>query len=295
MSDGIACVVLSLADEPGLVAAVGSLLDQSPPPDELVVVNSGGGTPARALAAAGLDVRLVDQAPRLNPGAVRNLGIAATTARYVAFLAADCVALPGCTEGRLREHGRGAAAVAGTMANATPRSRPATASFLLQHNRRLPHTPAPQRAHYSLSYDRELFERFGLFRDDLRSGEDTEFNGRFAADEPIAWAQDVAAVHAYPTTVASMVADQFARGRRQAITLTGLRGVRQRAHVASWAPGNVADCVRRAGTVPVGSRTSLLAALPLVAVGAVAHATGALTTRRRLLDEQSVGPDPLQT
>lgn len=293
MSGAVACVVLSLADEPGLVDAVRSLLDQSPTPDELVVVNSGGGAAARTLEAAGLDVRLVDRTPRLTPGAVRNLGISATTAQYVAFLAADCVALPGWIEGRLREHRRGAVAVAGTMANGAPGSRPATAAFLLQHNRRMPHTPARRRAYYSVSYDRALFERFGLFREALATGEDTDFNSRFAAAEPIAWAPDVAAVHAYPTTTPSLLRDQFVRGRRQVITLTALRGGRQRWQVAGWAPGNVASCLWRAATAPAGSRRSLLAATPHVAVGAAAHAVGALTTPGALLDVHPVRTDPV--
>lgn len=295
MTGGLACVVLSLADEPGLVAAVRSLLDQSPSPDELVVINSGGGRPAETLALAGVEVRLVDRAPRLTPGGVRNLGIDATTAQYVAFLAADCVALPGWVEGRLREHNRGAVAVAGTMANDTPENRAATASFLLQHHRRMPHTPPRWQAHYSVSYGRDLFERFGRFREAIETGEDTEFNSRFAALEPIVWAPDVAAVHAYPTSVASLLSDQFARGRRQTTALTALGEGRQRWNVASWAPGTVASCLRRAATAPSGSRQPLLAAAPLVVAGAAAHAAGALTTPAGLLDVHAVRLDPRQT
>src|SRR5438477_9948520 len=108
----LACAVLSLGDEPGLMAAVTSLLEQDEPV-ELVIVNSGGNDPEGRLQAAGLDVRAVNRPEPLYPGAVRNLGIQTTRAPYVSFLAADCVALPGWAAGRLREHRAGAAMVAG--------------------------------------------------------------------------------------------------------------------------------------------------------------------------------------
>src|SRR5262249_39445175 len=88
-SGQLACVVLSLENEPGLVDAVRSILAQRPTP-EVVVVNSGGGDPASTLRAAGIDVPVIDVRRRLLPGAVRNLGIGATSAPVVAFLAADC-------------------------------------------------------------------------------------------------------------------------------------------------------------------------------------------------------------
>ncbi len=40
----------------------------------------------------------------------------------------------------------------------------------------MPDTPPSERLLYSVSYDRTLFERFGSFREDLREGEDTDFN-----------------------------------------------------------------------------------------------------------------------
>ena len=132
----LACAVLSLGDERGLIDAVRSLLDQSAPV-EVVVVNSGGGDPAARLAAAQLDVRAVSVDGRLYPGAVRNIGIELTQAPFVAFLAADCIATPGWAVGRLREHRAGAVAVASSPGNAYPESKSASASMLLLHNRLL--------------------------------------------------------------------------------------------------------------------------------------------------------------
>src|SRR5205823_181524 len=137
MTPELACAVLSLGDEPGLVEAVASLLAQDEPV-EVVVVNSGGGDPEPRLGAAGLEVPVVNRREPLYAGAVRNLGIRATKAPYVCFLAADCIALPGWTAGRLREHRAGADMVASCMALVGDEALAARASLLLLHHRRLP-------------------------------------------------------------------------------------------------------------------------------------------------------------
>ena len=95
----LACAVLSFRDELRLVDAVRSVLDQSTQV-EVVVVNSGGGDPEPRLRAAGSS-QVINVRRPLYPGAVRNLGIDHTTAPFMAFLAADCLAEPGWVAGRL--------------------------------------------------------------------------------------------------------------------------------------------------------------------------------------------------
>ncbi len=217
MADALACVVLSLRDEPGLVAAVRSLVDQDTPA-EIVVVNSGGGDPGETLRQAGLSTRVVTRRERLNPGAVRNLGIAATHAPYVAFLAADCIAEPGWVSERLRGHRMGSLAVASALTNAYPQSCCAWASYMILFARRVPGPSVPRhdRLLYGVSYAREVFDRFGLFREDMRSGEDTEFHDRFSGIVPINWAPNVRTRHRHPTRVGALMLDQYLRGRRMA-------------------------------------------------------------------------------
>src|SRR5437879_6998899 len=130
MAHELACVVLSLCNEPGLVAAVRSLLAQDTPA-EIVVVNSGGGDPGATLREAGISIEVTTRHERLNPGAARNLGVAGTRAPYVAFLAADCIAEPGWVSGRLRGHRSGALAVASAVTYAGPHSSYALASYLV--------------------------------------------------------------------------------------------------------------------------------------------------------------------
>lgn len=210
----MAVVVMSLGCEPGLVAAVRSVLSQHPAP-EVVVVNSGGGDPGRALRAAGLgDVPVVHREERLNPGAARNLGIAATRAPFVAFLAADCIAEDGWVAGRLRAHREGADTVSSLLTNAYPGSRVAAASALLLHHRRMAHAPDRQRLQNGLSYDRRLLDEAGPFREDLRTGEDSEYKQRLNG-RPIALPPAVVTAHRYPRRAGELLIEQYLRGMRQ--------------------------------------------------------------------------------
>jgi len=273
----LACAVLSYRDEPFLVDAVRSVVDQDVPV-EIVVVNSGGGDPAGRLAAAGLDVPVYSFPEHLYPGAVRNVGIDATSAGYVAFLAADCVAEPGWAAARLREHREGAAAVASPPTNAYPESTTAWASLLLLHNRRLAVNHPNQRLLYSLSYDRALFQRFGRFREDLRAGEDTELNARLEAEVPIVLAVDAHTAHRYPTDLRAMLRDAFRRGRLQARMHGAIEGRGpRRLRVATRSPRNVLRSLVIVARTAPPDRSRMLRAWPLVLAGGVVYTVGALT------------------
>jgi glycosyltransferase involved in cell wall biosynthesis len=277
MTPELACAVLSYRDEPFLVEAVRSVLNQGLA-IEVVVVNSGGGSVAEKLQAAGLDVPVYSVAERLYPGAVRNIGVDRTRAPYVAFLAADCLAEPGWAAARLREHRAGAAAVASVLTNAYPASLTAWASLLLLHNRRLAVTKPRRQLHYSLSYARDLFERFGRFREDLRVGEDTEFNRRFRQHAPTVLALDVVTAHRYPTNFKMMLRDAFRRGRLQARTHGAIEGRRpSRLLVALRGPRNMQQALVVTIHSPWPKWGALLRAWPLAIAGGLAYSLGALT------------------
>jgi len=270
----LACAVLSLGADPRLVDAVRSLRSQDERV-EVVVVNSGGGDPEALLADAGLDVSVADEPKPLFAGAARNRGIDATTAPYLAFLAADCRAQPGWASARLERHRAGAVAVAGVMANARPDSRCAAAAMLLTHHRRLAHTPRQRRQFYSLSYDRRLFARHGRFREEIRTGEDTDFNLRVTrGGDEVVWSS-AAAAHEYPTAVAEFVRDQFERGRRRAVAYAELDD-RKSLRLAGRALINLPRCYRMARAAPdPAERRALTRAWPLLPAGTLAIAIGA--------------------
>jgi glycosyltransferase involved in cell wall biosynthesis len=217
----MAVVVLSLGDSAGAADAVRSLLAQEPRP-EIVVVNTGGTGIASRLAAAGLSVPAIERAEPLFVGAARNIGINATRAPIVAFLAADCRAEPGWVAARLAAHRAGAPAVASALTNSHPKSAVAWAAHLASFSARLPGLRPIDGIAYGASYRRELFAAHGLFREDLRTGEDTEFNGRLrAADKPL-WSSDVRTAHLTPTRLGEALHLQHRRGRLWAEAQTAL-------------------------------------------------------------------------
>lgn len=272
----LACVVMSLGNEPSLAEAVRSVLAQGGGAVELVVVNSGGGDAADTLARAGLAVPLVERQERLNPGAVRNLGIAATHAPFVSFLAADCLAAPGWVEGRRHRHLSGASAVASSLLHTSARNPFAWAMHVALYARRMPGAPPERRLLYGVSYARDLFDRFGLFPEELRAGEDTAFNQRLAGIVDIEWAPEVQTRHRHPRRLGELVRDQFGRGARAAAAWAILGG-RRRAYVAADAFRRLPSCLGTAWRAAErAQRPWISAAVPLLPVAAAAYAAGAL-------------------
>jgi len=169
--------------------------------------------------------------------------------------------------------------VASVLTNASPASSIAWASLLLLHNRRLAVTRPSQQLLYSLSYDRALFERFGRFDEDLRAGEDTEFNARFQERERTVLALDAMTAHRYPTEWRAMVRDAFRRGRLQARMQGALEGRSPRnVRVALRGPLSVLSSIDVSVRSPSPERGALIRSWPVVIAGGVAYTIGALTT-----------------
>ncbi|HSK75108.1 MAG TPA: glycosyltransferase [Thermoanaerobaculia bacterium] len=276
----LACAVLALGNPPELPEAVRSLLAQSEAM-EVVVVNSGGGDAAAALAAQGLAVPVVERAGRLLPGAARNLGIAATRAPFLAFLAADCWAEPGWAAARLSAHRAGAAAVASAVTNPYRTNLAAWASYVALFSRRMPGAPAGSALLYGASYARDLFDRFGPFREDLRGGEDTDFHQRLAdGGVPVAWEPAVRTAHRHPRRLRALLADQYRRGARTATAWIRLGGPRPR-EVAAIALRRVPQGVGMAWrSAEAGERPWIAAASLLLPAAALSYAAGALGAAR---------------
>ncbi|WP_210491619.1 glycosyltransferase family 2 protein [Patulibacter sp. SYSU D01012] len=267
----LAAVVMSFRNEATVVGAVRSLLAQDPPV-EVVVSHSGGGPTPALLARECPGVPLVASERRRYPGATRNAGVAATTAPYVSFLAADCLALPGWAAGRIARHVAGERAVASALVPLR-RDAPSLAANLLQHSNRMPgYRPLPS-LRFGVSYARDALERYGPFPEGPGFPEDVVVNQRLlAAGIPIAWAPDVVSTHDYPGTLRRMVADQHRRGRIHG----ALHGAWPwRLLLASRVPLEAVVALRRAATGrPPTPARDLVRAGPALALATVAQATG---------------------
>ncbi|TIP33160.1 MAG: hypothetical protein E5X69_29260, partial [Mesorhizobium sp.] len=88
-----------------------------------------------------------------------------------------------------------ASAVASAVANSHPRNPIACAAYLVTYMRRLPGLPAEKAQRYGVSFDRTLFERYGVFNERMRSGEDTEFMARLPEALRPVWEPRVLTIH----------------------------------------------------------------------------------------------------
>lgn len=271
----LACVVMSLGSPALLVDAVQSLLSQHEAV-EIVVVNSGGGNPLARLREAGIDVKVVHRNEVLYPGAARNLGIAATRAPFVAFLAADCRAEPGWVRARLERHLAGARAVSSAVTPARPRNLWSWVSYLNLFALRMPGVDPANALHYGVSYERGLFEQHGMFDESLRSGEDSEFNQRLVGVR-FDWTPEVRSAHAHPTHLLELLRDQFGRGARIAAAWERLSGRPSRRLVAVSAFRRVPALLRTAWrAAEPGQRAFIALATLSMPPAIVAYALGAL-------------------
>ena len=274
-------IVIATGAHPRLVAAVRSLLSE-PAPLEVIVVNSGGGDAKALLARSGLRVPVVESERLLLPGAARNLGIANLRAGYIAFLADDCQATPGWAAGRLALHRAGHPAVGSALLTDRRRNPIAWAAHLYLHYRRLPGTPPHAQLVYGASYDRRLFDRHGLFREDLRIGEDTEFHSRLLEAEKPVWAPTVRTIHRTPGGIGDLVRDHFKRGRlfvRWQRELTGLARPGRRV-VLRLLSASVMRFARGFQWSDGRDRFWIVLAAPFILLGAAAYSAGVLTGDR---------------
>lgn len=273
---GIAVVAMGVNGDRRLVEAVNSLLEQDVV-TEVIVVNTGSPSVRPLFEEDVLErVVLVEADDVRMPGGARNLGIAQARAPVVAFLAADCLAPPDWARLRIDAHGRGkAVASALRPAPSEDGTIPLSgwASHALLHVRRAPEYPPEAAARYGASYDRDLFARHGLFREDLRIGEDSEFNARIAADAPIMLAPGIVTLHRYPRTVTAAMRDMFERGAHlhayHSMQEGNALATTMRRVIGEWLG---AQRLRRFTTG--STRTALLRATPLMALLALCHAAG---------------------
>lgn len=270
-SPQLAVIVLALGAPLEAVDAVRSLLDQKPHV-EVVVVNSGGGGMAQLLAHHGLDVPVIEREERLYVGAARNIGIRATRAPYVAFLAADCMATPVWAGRRLAAHHAGAAAVGSAVENGDPRNPFAWAGHLALWSRRVP--GSRKGLAYGASYDRRLFEAHGFFREDLRAGEDTEFHGRLPKKQRPIWNSKILTIYRNPTRLLQLIADQFQRGARGARFEHEYRARPLPCGLAAWR-GRTRCALRASRSVEKKYRAYVRLARPIIPIAVAAYCIGA--------------------
>lgn len=211
----LAIVVIGFRNQDTLAAAVASVIDQQEPA-EIVVVNSGGGNVRESLAPYLDRIRLVAIDEPLFVGAARNVGVDASRAPFIAFLAGDCLAEPGWNASRLQRHRAGALMVATPVMPQKDATLVGEAVNRLLYWGRRPNTPLAYVAPFGRSYHRRLFDVLGHFPPGLRVNEDEHFNRLADQISPCDWAPEILTRHRDPATLVQVIRAQFKRGENRA-------------------------------------------------------------------------------
>lgn len=172
MSQRVSVIVPAYNSEPYLAEALRSVIEQTLPPDEIIVVDDGSTdrtwqVVAGVAAAAPMPLHYVKQANQ-GPAAARNQGLRLATGDLVAFMDADDLWLPWKAERQLeilRAHPHAGAVWGGALAFAgDPPLQPGAA------------IPAyPLVLLQSMLIRRETLTQVGPFTPDLRVGEDIDW------------------------------------------------------------------------------------------------------------------------
>jgi glycosyltransferase involved in cell wall biosynthesis len=180
---------------------------------EVVVVESGGEADlVRRLAPW---ARVVERAERTLPGHARNLAVQEARGELIAFLDADAVPEPGWLDALEAALEPGLDAVAGLVANGTPRSPVGTAGYLLEFSELLPGRRAPlvHAVTCNLLVRRSALVRDGGFPEDLWPGEDTVLTFRLASAGRLGLAPDARVAHLNRTGFVDFLRHQRRLGR----------------------------------------------------------------------------------
>jgi hypothetical protein len=277
----LAVVIISLGAPQELRKAVESVIADDCE-TEIVVVNSGGGDAAGVLGNLLSHVRLINCEERLYAGAARNIGIDASRALFIAFLASDCTVTTGWSRARLRRHHSGAAAVASAVVSASPDCLASKVSSIIMHRRRHPNVEPEDANLFGASYARWVFTEVGMFPVSMRVGEDAHFNSLLNQRQPIVWAPEVVTRHADPQGVPQLLFDQWVRGYRRVISRVGLRsGVGAEVRAAWWNAAHTCreaklTAVRTFGQTGVESRLIVLIIRFAMVFNALGGSAGAI-------------------
>ncbi|HVL47298.1 MAG TPA: glycosyltransferase [Candidatus Thermoplasmatota archaeon] len=218
MRPSLSVVVLTRNEAAHVREALASLLAQSDPVDEIVVVDAASDDATCALVreAAERDsrVRLIDSPRILAVGEARNLGVAASKGECVAFMSADAVADPSFAA-RVRASLRGADLVFGRQVHAPLRLTLAAAVRGLRYHLYERKLPAEAYASNVVSAARrELLERFPFGASEADSVLDDVLLARRAREAGLVLAYDPTMVvhHRDKATLAS----EYRKVRREA-------------------------------------------------------------------------------
>lgn len=183
---------------------------------EIILVNSSVDDTERIVRSQFPEVELVQLNERRFPGDARNIAIRRASGRLVAFIDADCVAEPGWLEGILRAHATHPQLGIGGAIGNNPGGLVSWASVFSEFSdwlQGLPDRETGDIAAASMTYKRELFDRFDPFKENAYCS-DTEFHARMQRDGcPLLFTSDFRISHTSIDDLARYIRHEFSHGR----------------------------------------------------------------------------------
>ncbi len=188
---------------------------------EVLVVDSSDDGTERLIAEHFPKVQLIHLPERTLPGGARNIGIRAARGRIVALTDADCVVPPTWLERVVERHdGAQLAAVGGAVENGLPESAVAWSGLLVEFNEFLARSPERTTALLptcNVAFRRDVFERHGVFPEDLWPSEDHIFSQRLAdAGETLLFDPELRVRHLFRPTFGGFLRHQRRLGAASA-------------------------------------------------------------------------------
>jgi glycosyltransferase involved in cell wall biosynthesis len=219
----ISVIVPSYNSERTIRVCLNAVLNQSTSiPFDITVVDSSTDQTPQIIEQEFPSIRLIHLENRTLAGAARNLGIQATRAPLCLMIDADCVAESDVIERFVARHRDGDyAAVAGSLSNGTPNSLSGWIGYLIEFREFIPSAPTRLEKSMptaSIAYQREIFERYGYFEEDLWPAEDLLFNWNlYNAGESLLFDPGIKVTHLNRTGWSAVLSHQLKLGRTSAV------------------------------------------------------------------------------
>lgn len=251
---------------------------------ETVVVRTGPDDGTDALVRGRGGVKLVARDERAYAGRARNMGAEKATGEILAFLDADCVALPGWLLSLATQASLGVRAQGGSIETHPPKTLGACAEEFLETLEFHPRGKARPLAFASAAnsaYDAELFRAAGGFSEvklgeDLLLGETLKRRG-----VPIAFNPEMKVLHINSVPMGRFLAKQREHGVYSAIvrrgsSVAGSIFVRRPWLLPLLAPARLARLVLRSARISPGLLLPLVALSPVLTAGVASWTLGFL-------------------
>jgi glycosyltransferase involved in cell wall biosynthesis len=222
----ISVVIPSYNSQDTIAYCLISLLGQTTPPGEIIVVDSSEDDTAELVRTRFPGVRIFKAKHRIFPGPARNRGVRMARGSIVAFIDSDCVAASDWVQRLVVGHNGGSLAVGGAVELGNPFNAVAWAGHLCEFREFLPFgNPlyVPHIPTCNVSYQKQVLETYGGFPDAYYPQEDLLFNYLLNQNGIRIWFDPRIRVrHYYRDTLRQFLSHQHRIGR---VTRSTLRRV----------------------------------------------------------------------